>query len=141
MVSKRHEIRNNKWQTFDMYLHKTNDCARPYEKLAYISTRSFLPRRGIFPQRRDARRLWRLFWQPIAILYFYWIPIPRLNLKLSNFSWSKMEKLLFVFLWFYFAKCCFVILLNNSLIASLLNLQHFYDNTRVTFSKSLVSII
>lgn len=29
--------RNNKRQTFDMYLHKTNDCARPYEKLANIS--------------------------------------------------------------------------------------------------------
>lgn len=41
---------------FDTYLHKTNDCARPYEKLANISTRARLhtSERGLFPMGTGA---------------------------------------------------------------------------------------
>lgn len=41
---------NNKWQTFDIYLHKTNDLTRPYENL---TNNSSLP--------------WSLFLSPVTL--------------------------------------------------------------------------
>lgn len=91
------DAQNNKRQTFDMYLHKTNDCARPYEKLANISGLLYQSRirtsRGIFPKGITPKR--KVFWQPIAwcppFLYFYQSDLCDLylNLKLSIRCWVE----------------------------------------------------
>lgn len=72
-----------------MYLHKTNDCARPYEKLANISSspRLLCHLRGIFPRGADlehappADNLSHFYISTISDLY--------LNLKVSIPSPSR----------------------------------------------------
>lgn len=83
LSSQQAKAQHNKWQTCDMYLHKINGCAHPYEKLANILSYSLYlaPCDVYFP--RDFRQV---FWQLVVLLSLDRILISNLNLKRFPFT-------------------------------------------------------